>query len=147
MERSKKKKKIRFPKYKLKKERCSAEVLTYVSASFPGSAKRHFSPFWFSVEPSDTLAVRSSPALLNCSVYSELPAKVHWKKDGVLLHPDDRRQVLPDGSLLISSVLHSKHNKPDEGVYQCVATIENLGTISSRTARLNVAGTEMLGSS
>ncbi|XP_053094029.1 neogenin 1a isoform X3 [Pangasianodon hypophthalmus] len=106
-----------------------------------GSVKRHFSPFWFSVEPSDTLAVRGSPALLNCSVYSELPARVHWKKDGVLLNPDDRRQVLPDGSLLISSIMHSKHNKPDEGVYQCVATIENLGTISSRTARLNVAGT------
>ncbi|KAM9461507.1 neogenin 1a isoform 2-T2 [Clarias gariepinus] len=105
-----------------------------------GSAKRHFSPFWFSVEPSDALTVRGSPALLNCSVYSELPAKVHWKKDGVLLNPDDRRQVLPDGSLLIGSVMHSKHNKPDEGVYQCVATIENLGTISSRTARLNVAG-------
>ncbi|KAG7327264.1 hypothetical protein KOW79_008870 [Hemibagrus wyckioides] len=106
-----------------------------------GSVKRHFSPFWFSVEPSDTLAVRGSPALLNCSVSSELPAKVHWKKDGVLLNLDDRRQVLPDGSLLISSVMHSKHNKPDEGIYQCVATIENLGTISSRTARLNVAGT------
>ncbi|XP_053368776.1 neogenin 1a isoform X3 [Clarias gariepinus] len=105
-----------------------------------GSAKRHFSPFRFSVEPSDALTVRGSPALLNCSVYSELPAKVHWKKDGVLLNPDDRRQVLPDGSLLIGSVMHSKHNKPDEGVYQCVATIENLGTISSRTARLNVAG-------
>ncbi|GAA6079183.1 neogenin 1a isoform X1, partial [Tachysurus ichikawai] len=107
------------------------------------SVKRHFNPFWFSVEPSDTLAVRGSPALLNCSVSSELPAKVHWKKDGVLLNPDDRRQVLPDGSLLISSVMHSKHNKPDEGVYQCVATIENLGTISSRTARLDVAGKKM----
>ncbi|XP_017333677.1 neogenin 1a isoform X3 [Ictalurus punctatus] len=106
-----------------------------------GSVKRHFSPFWFSVEPSDTLAVRGSPALLNCSVYSELPVKVHWKKDGVLLNPDDRRQVLPDGSLLIGSVTHSKHNKPDEGVYQCVATIENLGMISSRSARLDVAGT------
>lgn len=88
--------------------------------------------------------MRGTPALLNCTVYSELPAKVHWKKDGVLLNLDDRRQVLPDGSLLISSVMHSKHNKPDEGVYQCVATIENLGTISSRTARLNVAGKEMI---
>ncbi|XP_062868575.1 neogenin 1a [Trichomycterus rosablanca] len=104
---------------------------------------RQFSPFWFSVEPSDTLAVRGSPVLLNCSVYSELPAKVHWKKDGSFLNlaSDDRRQVLPDGSLLISSVMHSKHNKPDEGVYQCVATIDSLGTVISRTARLNVAGT------
>ncbi|XP_066503320.1 neogenin 1a isoform X2 [Hoplias malabaricus] len=104
---------------------------------------RHFSPFWFSVEPSDTLAVRGSPAMLNCSVDSDVPAKVRWKKDGTFLSlgSDDRRQVLSDGSLLISSVMHSKHNKPDEGIYQCVATIDSLGTILSRTARLNVAGT------
>ncbi|KAL7854727.1 hypothetical protein SRHO_G00169170 [Serrasalmus rhombeus] len=106
-------------------------------------AVRRFDPFWFSVEPSDTLVVRGSPALLNCSINSDIPAKVRWKKDGAFLSltSDDRRQVLPDGSLLINSVMHSKHNKPDEGVYQCVATIDSLGTIISRTARLNVAGT------
>ncbi|KAL7866515.1 hypothetical protein AOLI_G00143290 [Acnodon oligacanthus] len=113
-----------------------------LAASF-GPAVRRFDPFWFSVEPSDTLAVRGSPALLNCSVNSDTPAKVRWKKDGAFLSltSDDRRQVLPDGSLLINSVMHSKHNKPDEGVYQCVATIDSLGTIISHTARLNVAGT------
>uniref|UniRef100_A0A673G3P9 Neogenin-like n=1 Tax=Sinocyclocheilus rhinocerous TaxID=307959 RepID=A0A673G3P9_9TELE len=99
-------------------------------------------PFRFSTEPSDTLAVRGAPTLLNCSVHNESPAKIEWKKDGSFLSlaSDDRRQVLAEGSLLISSVVHSKHNKPDEGVYQCVATIDNLGTIISRTARLNVAG-------
>ncbi|XP_056089150.1 neogenin 1a isoform X4 [Rhinichthys klamathensis goyatoka] len=107
-----------------------------------GSALRNFSPFQFSTEPSDTLVVRGALALLNCSVHGESPAKIEWKKDGSFLSlaSDDRRQVLADGSLLISSVVHSKHNKPDEGVYQCVATIDNLGTIVSRTARLNVAG-------
>uniref|UniRef100_A0A673G406 Neogenin-like n=1 Tax=Sinocyclocheilus rhinocerous TaxID=307959 RepID=A0A673G406_9TELE len=102
----------------------------------------NFSPFRFSTEPSDTLAVRGAPTLLNCSVHNESPAKIEWKKDGSFLSlaSDDRRQVLAEGSLLISSVVHSKHNKPDEGVYQCVATIDNLGTIISRTARLNVAG-------
>nr|XP_055070582.1 neogenin 1a isoform X2 [Misgurnus anguillicaudatus] len=107
-----------------------------------GSAVRNFSPFWFSVEPSDTLAVRGTPALLNCSVHSESPAKIEWRKDGAFLNlaSDERRQILPDGSLLIASVVHSKHNKPDEGVYQCVATIDNLGTIISRTARISVAG-------
>ncbi|TSL68267.1 Neogenin [Bagarius yarrelli] len=118
-----------------------SEALGVELFDLESSVRRNFSSFWFSVEPSDTLAVRGSPAVLNCSISSELPVKVQWKKDGVLLIPDDRRQVLSDGSLLISSVLHSKHNKPDEGVYQCVATIENLGTISSRTARLNVAST------
>ncbi|XP_064170044.1 neogenin-like isoform X6 [Anguilla rostrata] len=107
-----------------------------------GSAVRHFTPFWFSVEPVDTLAVRGAPALLNCSALSDSPARVEWKKDGTYLDlaSDERRQLLPDGSLLIASVVHSKHNKPDEGVYQCVASIESLGTIISRTARLTVAG-------
>ncbi|XP_030630781.1 neogenin [Chanos chanos] len=112
------------------------------SVGVPGSAVRDFTPFWFSVEPLDTLAVRGVPAVLNCSAYSELPSRVEWKKDGTFLNlaADDRRQLLPDGSLFITTVVHSKHNKPDEGVYQCVATIDNLGTISSRTARLTVAG-------
>uniref|UniRef100_A0A4W5KCT7 Ig-like domain-containing protein n=1 Tax=Hucho hucho TaxID=62062 RepID=A0A4W5KCT7_9TELE len=120
------------------------------------TAARPFSPFWFSVEPWDTLAVRGAPALLNCSAHSGDPAlepiapqaRVEWKKDGTFLSlaPDDgRRRVLPDGSLLISSVVHSKHNKPDEGTYQCVATIDSLGTIASRTARLTVAGRTHLG--
>uniref|UniRef100_A0A671QUX1 Neogenin-like n=1 Tax=Sinocyclocheilus anshuiensis TaxID=1608454 RepID=A0A671QUX1_9TELE len=112
-----------------------------VIPSLPQSV-RNFSPFRFSTEPSDTLAVRGAPTLLNCSVHSESPAKIEWKKDGSFLSlaSDDRRQVLAEGSLLISSVVHSKHNKPDEGVYQCVATIDNLGTIISRSARVNVAG-------
>ncbi|KAI4874309.1 hypothetical protein NFI96_001224 [Prochilodus magdalenae] len=103
---------------------------------------RTFTPFRFSVEPVDTLAVRGMPAVLNCSVSSKAPVRVEWKKDGTFpnLAADDRRRLLPDGSLLISTVVHSKHNKPDEGVYQCVATIDTLGTISSRTARLTVAG-------
>ncbi|XP_057189438.1 neogenin 1a isoform X4 [Triplophysa rosa] len=107
-----------------------------------GSAVRNFSPFWFSTEPSDTLAVRGAPALLNCSVHGETPAKIEWRKDGSFLNlaSDERRQILADGSLLITSVVHSKHNKPDEGVYQCVATIDTLGTIISHTARLSVAG-------
>uniref|UniRef100_A0A8B9KZ80 Neogenin 1b n=1 Tax=Astyanax mexicanus TaxID=7994 RepID=A0A8B9KZ80_ASTMX len=112
------------------------------SPVFSGSAVRGFTPFRFSVQPVDTLAVRGLPAVLNCSVSSEAPVRVEWKKDGTFpnLAADDRRRLLPDGSLLISTVVHSKHNKPDEGVYQCVATIDNLGTISSRTARLTVAG-------
>uniref|UniRef100_A0A6Q2WYW7 Neogenin 1b n=1 Tax=Esox lucius TaxID=8010 RepID=A0A6Q2WYW7_ESOLU len=119
---------------------------------FKSTATRRFSPFWFSVEPWDTLAVRGAPALLNCSAHSgdaasdpaAPQAHVEWKKDGTFLGlaPDDgRRRVLPDGSLFISSVVHSKHNKPDEGTYQCVATIDSLGTITSRTALLTVAGT------
>uniref|UniRef100_H3CW15 Neogenin 1b n=1 Tax=Tetraodon nigroviridis TaxID=99883 RepID=H3CW15_TETNG len=111
----------------------------------PGSAAQPFSPFWLTVEPQDTLAFRGTSAQLNCSAHSDAatPARVEWKKDGTFMSPasDERRRILPDGSLLFTHVVHSKHNKPDEGTYQCVATIENLGSISSRTARLSVAGT------
>lgn len=90
----------------------------------------------------DTLSIRGTSVVLNCSAYSEPSPKIEWKKDGTFLNlvSDDRRQLLPDGSLFISNVVHSKHNKPDEGYYQCVATVESLGTIVSRTAKLTVAG-------
>ncbi|XP_021263177.1 neogenin [Numida meleagris] len=107
-----------------------------------GSVVRTFTPFYFLVEPMDILSVRGASVIMNCSAYCETPPKIEWKKDGTLLNlvSDDRRQLLPDGSLLINSVVHSKHNKPDEGYYQCVATVESLGTIVSRTAKLTVAG-------
>ncbi|XP_041535418.1 neogenin isoform X9 [Microtus oregoni] len=107
-----------------------------------GASVRTFTPFYFLVEPVDTLSVRGSSVILNCSAYSEPAPKIEWKKDGTFLNlvSDDRRQLLPDGSLFISNVVHSKHNKPDEGFYQCVATVDNLGTIVSRTAKLTVAG-------
>uniref|UniRef100_A0A3Q2CFK3 Neogenin 1a n=1 Tax=Cyprinodon variegatus TaxID=28743 RepID=A0A3Q2CFK3_CYPVA len=109
-----------------------------------GSAAQPFVPFRFTVEPQDTLAIRGNSALLNCSAHSDedTPARIEWKKDGTFMSlvSDERRRILPDGSLFFTHVVHSKHNKPDEGTYQCVATIENLGSISSRTARLEVAG-------
>ncbi|XP_004855575.1 neogenin isoform X8 [Heterocephalus glaber] len=107
-----------------------------------GANVRTFTPFYFLVEPVDTLSIRGSSVVLNCSAYSEPSPKIEWKKDGTFLNliSDDRRQLLPDGSLFISNVVHSKHNKPDEGYYQCVATVDSLGTIVSKTAKLTVAG-------
>ncbi|XP_072258224.1 neogenin isoform X7 [Pyxicephalus adspersus] len=107
-----------------------------------GSGFRTFTPFYFLTEPVDTVTLRGNSAILNCSVYAEPSAKIEWKKDGTFLNlvSDDRRRLLPDGSLFITSVVHSKHNKPDEGIYQCVATVESLGSIVSRTAKLSVAG-------
>uniref|UniRef100_A0A3B4A7N5 Ig-like domain-containing protein n=1 Tax=Periophthalmus magnuspinnatus TaxID=409849 RepID=A0A3B4A7N5_9GOBI len=120
----------------------SSLPLTFLRRCSPAQP---FTPFWFTVEPQDVVATRGSPALLNCSAHSgaaSSPVRIEWKKDGTFLSPaaDDRRQVLPDGSLLFTHVVHSKHNKPDEGMYQCVATMDSLGSISSRTARLSVAG-------
>lgn len=109
-----------------------------------GSGVQPFSPFGFTVEPQDTLTIRGNSAFLNCSAHRDAatPVRIEWKKDGTFtsLVSDERRKLLPDGTLFFAHVVHSKHNKPDEGTYQCVATIENLGSISSRTARLSVAG-------
>uniref|UniRef100_A0A3Q3VVC7 Uncharacterized protein n=1 Tax=Mola mola TaxID=94237 RepID=A0A3Q3VVC7_MOLML len=110
----------------------------------PGSGLESLSNYHTHVEPQDTLAIRGNSALLNCSAHSDAatPARIEWKKDGTFMSlvSDERRNILPDGSLFFNHVVHSKHNKPDEGTYQCVATIDNLGSISSRTARLSVAG-------
>lgn len=119
-------------------------IIFYLVFAPLASAAQPFSPFWFTVEPRDTVAIRGNSAQLNCSAHSDAaaPARIEWKKDGTFMSlvSDERRRILPDGSLLFTHVVHSKHNKPDEGTYQCVATIENLGSISSRTAHLFVAG-------
>lgn len=128
---------------------CGRLTLKSFGMSFIGSVVRTFTPFYFLVEPMDILSVRGASVIMNCSSYCETPPKIEWKKDGTLLNlvSDDRRQLLPDGSLLINSVVHSKHNKPDEGYYQCVATVESLGSIVSRTAKLTVAGKDLVFSS
>ncbi|XP_049924083.1 neogenin 1a isoform X2 [Epinephelus moara] len=123
---------------------CLTFLYTETTAAKHVDKAQPFSPFWFTVEPQDTLAIRGNSALLNCSAHSDAatPARIEWKKDGTFMSlvSDERRNILPDGSLFFTHVVHSKHNKPDEGVYQCVATIDNLGSISSQTARLSVAG-------
>ena len=50
------------------------------------------------------------------------------------------RRLLSNGTLYFSTVIHSRTNRPDEGIYQCVATLDGVGTIVSRTAELKVAG-------
>ena len=50
------------------------------------------------------------------------------------------RRLLSNGSLYFSTVYHTRTNRPDEGIYQCVATSDDIGTLISRTATLKVAG-------
>uniref|UniRef100_A0A452IRT6 Ig-like domain-containing protein n=1 Tax=Gopherus agassizii TaxID=38772 RepID=A0A452IRT6_9SAUR len=90
-----------------------------------GSTVRTFTPFYFLVEPVDTLSVRGAFIILNCSAYCEPSPKIEWKKDGTFLNlvSDDRRQLLPNGSLLI--------NNGDGGLYRCV--IES-GQASARSS-------------
>lgn len=87
--------------------------------------------------------MRGSNVLLNCTAESDQGFPViKWKKDGVFLNlaVDERRQQFSNGSLLIQNIVHSRHHKPDEGLYQCEASLEGIGAIISRTAKVSVAG-------
>lgn len=101
--------------------------------------------FTFIQEPQDTVTVRGSVLQLDCQAQSDAvgaPPTITWRKDGVSLSAvvDDRRQQLTNGSLVVQNVMHSRHHRPDEGEYQCIATLEGLGSIVSRSARVTVAG-------
>ncbi|OWK01660.1 hypothetical protein Celaphus_00017800, partial [Cervus elaphus hippelaphus] len=90
--------------------------------------------------------MRGGNVLLNCSAESDRGVPViKWKKDGIhlALGMDERKQQLPNGSLLIQNILHSRHHKPDEGLYQCEASLGDAGSIVSRTARVAVAETNI----
>lgn len=108
-----------------------------------GSQLKAFTSLRFLAEPSDAVAARGSNVLLACAAESDRGAPViKWKKDAVFLNlpVDERRQQLANGSLLIENIVHSRHHKPDEGLYQCEASLEGVGAIVSRAAKITVAG-------
>lgn len=101
--------------------------------------------FTFTQEPQDTVTVQGGALQLDCQAQSDAavgPPSITWRKDGVLLSTlvDERRRQLANGSLLVQNVMHSRHHRPDEGEYQCLATLDGLGSIVSRVARVSVAG-------
>uniref|UniRef100_A0AAR2LLD9 DCC netrin 1 receptor n=1 Tax=Pygocentrus nattereri TaxID=42514 RepID=A0AAR2LLD9_PYGNA len=107
------------------------------------ASPRGFVELRFVLEPQDVVTVRGGVLQLDCQARSDqgLPI-ISWKKDGVLLSSvvDERRQQLANGSLLVQNVVHSRHHRPDEGSYQCLATLEGVGAIVSRTAKVTVSG-------
>ncbi|MBN3294321.1 DCC protein, partial [Polypterus senegalus] len=113
--------------------------------SFISDPVKNFISLRFVREPADSIAVRGGNVLLDCSVESSQGTPViSWKKDGIFLDSvvEDRRQQLSNGSLLIQNVVHSRHHRPDEGLYQCQATLEGVGAIVSRMAKVTVAVAE-----
>uniref|UniRef100_A0AAZ3QPU6 Netrin receptor DCC n=1 Tax=Oncorhynchus tshawytscha TaxID=74940 RepID=A0AAZ3QPU6_ONCTS len=111
------------------------------SSSSPSQTGQVFVDFSLVLEPQDTVTLRGGALQLDCKAQSDqgIPVIV-WKKDGVLLSAvvDERRQQFPNGSLVVQNVVHSRHHRPDEGLYQCLAALEGVGAIVSRTAKLVV---------
>uniref|UniRef100_A0A3P9I0S3 DCC netrin 1 receptor n=1 Tax=Oryzias latipes TaxID=8090 RepID=A0A3P9I0S3_ORYLA len=125
--------------------RATAHASNIASSSSSYSSNLGFVDFTFTREPRDTVTVRGGVLQLDCQAQADSVTRrpsITWRKDGVLLSTvvDERRQQLSNGTLMVRNVVHSRHHRPDEGEYQCLATLDGLGSIVSRTAKVTVAG-------
>uniref|UniRef100_A0A8C6UBB0 Ig-like domain-containing protein n=1 Tax=Neogobius melanostomus TaxID=47308 RepID=A0A8C6UBB0_9GOBI len=107
-------------------------------AAVGGASELHFLK-----EPSDVIAVRDRPLLLDCEVEGEGPVSVAWRRNGVAMETGrggDRVSVLANGTLLIRKFYKRRHeNETDAGEYECVATNRHGLTLVSRRARVRLA--------
>ncbi|XP_041035632.1 immunoglobulin superfamily DCC subclass member 3-like [Carcharodon carcharias] len=93
----------------------------------------------FVEEPSDVIAVKDRPLVLNCRVEGVEPITITWRKDGFALRESPRVSLLNNGSLCIRNFLKKKeNNESDAGEYDCTAH-NRFGLLLSRKARVQVA--------
>ncbi|XP_060521840.1 neogenin isoform X2 [Cylas formicarius] len=96
----------------------------------------------FSVEPSDTVVEAGQSAVLDCVVKAsqhQQSVLIQWlDQDGSKLTfiGDMYRSQLTNGSLYINSVIEEQRLT---GTYQCMATLPNIGSVVSRSAKLSIA--------
>ncbi|XP_028297926.1 immunoglobulin superfamily DCC subclass member 3-like [Gouania willdenowi] len=97
----------------------------------------------FLSEPSDVIAVRDRPLLLDCAVEGAGPISITWRRNGIPMATGVKAVLFTNGTLLIHN-LHAKRrsgtasNTSDAGEYECVAE-NRYGKIVSRKARVRVA--------
>lgn len=93
----------------------------------------------FLLEPSDVIAVRERPLLLDCRVQGEEPIMVTWHKNGVSLPTGPRVRVLANGTLFIQSFQKRREGSDgDIGEYDCAAQ-NRYGMLVSRKAKVLLA--------
>lgn len=91
------------------------------------------------MEPSDVIAVRDQPLMLDCRVQGEEPLMVTWRKNGVPLSTSPRFQVLANGTLFIQSFQKRREgSEGDVGEYDCAAQ-NRYGLLVSRKAKVLLA--------
>ncbi|XP_064644883.1 neogenin-like isoform X4 [Lineus longissimus] len=101
-----------------------------------------FSAFTFTIEPNNTVVDKGRAAMLNCAAkHTTQTPDIQWIRDGEFMNfdADTRRHKLQNGSLYFETIVHTRGNRPDEGVYQCVASVNGLGSIISRSATLQIS--------
>ncbi|XP_034401301.1 immunoglobulin superfamily DCC subclass member 3 [Cyclopterus lumpus] len=93
----------------------------------------------FLLEPSDVIAVRERPLMLDCRVQGEEPIMVTWRKNGAPLPTSPQVQVLENGTLFIRSFQKRKEGSDaDMGEYDCAAQ-NRYGMLVSRKAKVLLA--------
>ncbi|XP_042352458.1 protogenin B-like [Plectropomus leopardus] len=103
----------------------------------PLSSVLCFSELSFITEPSDVTLLPKDPAVLDCQAHGLPPVTIKWLKNGVRLAESEHIQFLPNGSLYIPKIKHTKEDS-DEGFYQCLSQ-NKYGAILSQRSRLTIA--------
>ncbi|XP_041852653.1 protogenin B-like isoform X2 [Melanotaenia boesemani] len=103
----------------------------------PLSSVLCFSELSFITEPSDVTLLPKDPAVLDCQAHGQPPVTIKWLKNGVKLAESEHLQFLPNGSLYIPKIKHTKEDS-DEGFYQCLSQ-NRYGAILSQRSRLTIA--------
>uniref|UniRef100_A0A3Q3WNT7 Protogenin n=1 Tax=Mola mola TaxID=94237 RepID=A0A3Q3WNT7_MOLML len=96
-----------------------------------------FSELSFITEPSDVTVLPQDPAVLDCQAHGQPPVTIRWLKNGVRLAESEHIRSLPNGSLYIPKIKHTKEES-DEGYYQCLSQ-NKYGAILSQRSRLTIA--------
>ncbi|XP_029695144.1 immunoglobulin superfamily DCC subclass member 3-like [Takifugu rubripes] len=95
----------------------------------------------FLKEPSDVIAVRDRPLMLDCKVVGEGegPVSITWRRNGIPVETGARAMVLSNGTLLIRNFSKRREsNETDAGQYDCAAQ-NHYGMLISRKARILLA--------
>ena len=96
-----------------------------------------FSELSFITEPSDVTVLPKDPAVLDCQAHGQPPVTIKWLKNGVRLAESEHVRFLPNGSLYIPKIKHTREDS-DEGFYQCLSQ-NKYGAILSQRSRLTIA--------
>jgi neogenin len=95
-----------------------------------------FPSFSLTSSPTDLVMTPGKTVMLPCTTHSSSQPDIRWKKDGLLLDlPSHGRRLFHNGSLLLES-----RGGDEAGLYQCVATMQGVGTLLSTSARVTTAG-------
>ncbi|KAM3615096.1 uncharacterized protein V6R79_023219 [Siganus canaliculatus] len=93
----------------------------------------------FLKEPSDVIAARDRPLMLDCQVEGEGPISITWRRNSVPMTTGARATVLANGTLLIRNFSKRRQsNETDAGEYECAAQ-NRYGMLVSRKARVLLA--------